>query len=482
MDYFYDGQIRRYLVQFIRAFADIKIQSGVADEGTLVQTRVPVVYGDPSWMGAQILKGGSENTLMPSPMMAAWIVNLDPAPERRRDPAFESQVNAIERNFEDGEYGTEVGNRYTVNRYMPVPYNLTMQLDIWTTTTTTKLQILEQITTIFNPSVQLQQNSNKFDWTALFELELTNIQWSNRGIPQGTEQDRDVASLQFNVPIWINPPAKVRRIKIIEQIVTNIFEASQLPDEEIDKNILDPMSCIGTQIDQLIVTPGDYKIGVGTDGLASNEIILLNKYGSPDPLLSWVQLFEAYGNIEDFETILRLKLDPDIESSEQDIMGTVTTDPARPNILTYNIDVDTLPSTLPGGPVDDIIDPQLQLPGKELPIAIAGQRYLLVGHMTDGEEPATPLAPNSPWGLVNAYENDIIEYNGTDWIVVFDSRAESKNQYVINLRTMNHYKFDGNNWVFTYLGEYFPGYWRMENINGGSSGVDPVNPSPSDLC
>ena len=70
--------------------------------------------------------------------------------------------------------------------------------------------------------VQLQQNQNKFDWTSIFELELTNVNWSNRGIPQGGDMERDVASLEFKVPVWISPPAKVRRIKIIEQIEVQV--------------------------------------------------------------------------------------------------------------------------------------------------------------------------------------------------------------------------------------------------------------------
>jgi hypothetical protein len=420
-------------------------------------------------------------------MMSAWIYGLNMAPERRQDPAFESQVNAIEREFNPttNEYGHEVGNRSTINRYMPVPYNLTMQLDLWTTTTTTKLQILEQIWMIFNPSVQLQQNSNKFDWSALFEVEMIETVWSNRGIPQGTEAEKDIASVRFNVPIWINPPAKVRRIKIIEEIVVNVNATSSLPDHEIDQNILDPMSCIGERIAQIIVTPGSYKIGVGIDGLAANEIILLSPYGNVDPELSWKQLFEAYGNIEDNETILRLKLDPDIEKNEDDILGTVTVDPVRKNILIFTVDEDTLPNTLASGPVLDIIDPVKSYPGDgSLPPAVPGARYLFIGDMTNGEEPATPFAPAPPsyWGLLNAYENDIVEFDGQNWFVSFDSRAEEDNQYVFNLATGNQYRFTGDEWVFTYLGEYAPGYWRMENINAGDLPYDPENPDPSDLC
>ena len=55
MDFFYDGQIRRYVTQFMRIFIGFKFQSG---DGTLKQ--VPVSYGDLTKQVAQIIKENSE--------------------------------------------------------------------------------------------------------------------------------------------------------------------------------------------------------------------------------------------------------------------------------------------------------------------------------------------------------------------------------------------------------------------------------------
>jgi hypothetical protein len=43
MDYFYDGQIRRYVTQFMRIFIGFKWRAGDGTEKT-----VPVTYGDMS--------------------------------------------------------------------------------------------------------------------------------------------------------------------------------------------------------------------------------------------------------------------------------------------------------------------------------------------------------------------------------------------------------------------------------------------------
>jgi hypothetical protein len=67
---------------------------------------------------------------------------------------------------------------------------------------------------------------------------------------------------------------------------------------------------------------------------------------------------------------------------------------------------------------------------------------------------------NNPWGNVTAYENDIIEYNGSDWFVSFSASTVTAPQYVMNASDSQHYKFDGDQWVFTYLATFNPGYWR----------------------
>ena len=203
MDYFYDTQIRRYLLQVIRIFSDLSYEEK-RDGGTTVQERIPVMYGDPNRMVASLLRNNSENTVMPSPMMSVWIKGIAMAPERRQDPGFIGTQNIIEREHSAAEgYGSDVGNMYTLKRYMPVPYNMQFQLDIWTTSTTTKLQIMEQLLTWFNPSLQLQQNDNQYDWTSIFEVILSDVQWSSRSIPSGATTERDVASLTFDVQGFI---------------------------------------------------------------------------------------------------------------------------------------------------------------------------------------------------------------------------------------------------------------------------------------
>jgi hypothetical protein len=204
----------------MRIFGDFKVAEGKR-AGSTFYNKVPVRYADMSRMVAHILRKGSENMVNSTPFIACSINSLLIARDRAQDPMLVSKVQVSERQYDTGaaSYKTDAGsqkfpgNLYTTDRYMPVPYNLTMQVDIWSGNTDQKLQIMEQILVLFNPSIQLQSSTNPLDWTSIFEVELTDIAWSNRSVPAGVDETIDVATLTFTLPIWISPPAKVKRQK-----------------------------------------------------------------------------------------------------------------------------------------------------------------------------------------------------------------------------------------------------------------------------
>jgi hypothetical protein len=462
----------------MRIFSDIKIRLGPDANGLYTIQRVPIVYGDPSTMVAQLIKGASENTMLPSPMFSAYIDNIKIVPDRRQATQYVGVASVIEREFDKTTqtYGPGPGIRQDIERYMPVPYDITFKLDVWTPNTTIKLQLMEQILTIFNPSIQLQQDSNVLDWTSIFEVWLEDFIWTNRSIPQGGNEERDVMTFKFKVQAWINPPAKLKRSGLIAEIVTNVFSVSDVQD--IKKSIdagkdYNPFSCIGGIPLQIITTEGNYKISVAK-GTTADTITLLNEYGLADPNLSWDNLIKKYGQITPNITKLRLKLDPNIEVFTSDIIGYIELDTVDPSILFFTPDIDTLPqNTL--SPITTIIDPIEVTPGNGLPLAVAGQRYLLTSRDSMGEEPAIPdNVPGSPWGqMLVAYPNDIIEFNGINWVVSFDSRNSSDKNYVVNNENGTQYTYDSSTkeWTYTYYGQYAPGYWRIDGIISAPNGL-----------
>lgn len=465
--FFFDNQIRRYLVQFMRIFSDIKVRNGPDANGLYTIQRVPIMYGDPSWMVAQIIKGASENTALPSPMFSVSIENIKMVPERRQDTQYVGKVSTVEREFDKltQTYGTGPGVRQDIERYMPVPYDLFFRLDVWTTNITTKLQIFEQLGIIFNPSIQLQQNSNILDWTSIFEVWQEDFTFSNRNIPQGSNDERDVMTFKYKVQAWLNPPAKLKRSGLIAEIVTNVFYSTDIQniEEKIDGTYDIFRSGVAGNPTQIITTEGNYRISVARQG-NQDEIMLLTENGAVDDELSWFKLIQIYGQITPNITKIRLKLDPNIDLDTSDIIGSIALDTIRKNVLLFTVDQDTLPvNTLP--PITDIIDPTEVFPGSGLPPAAPGQRYLLTSSNSAGEEPAmSPTTTTSPWGNVVAYPNDIIEYNGIGWQVIFNSKNVNEKNYVINNANGIQYAFDQGEWTYTYYGTYSPGYWRIDGI------------------
>lgn len=467
MDYWYDAQLRRYLLQFMRIFSGFKVSEGVRD-GSTYYNKVPVRYADMQRMVAHILKRGSENLVNSTPFVSAHISSLLIARDRVQDPYLVGKVQVAERQFDSSSssYSTSEtdfpGNLYTTDRYMPVPYNLTMNVDIWTGNTDQKLQLLEQILILFNPSIQLQQNNNPLDWTSLYEVELTDIQWSNRSIPAGVDETIDVATLTFLLPIWISPPAKVKRQKIINTIVTNIYDTSSVADLGYDNDVYDFFRTLDSDFEIHTVSPNNYTVEVvGTEAT-------LYKQGNSEKS-NWNDLLEILSpqgsegslsntaiQIDDIPlttgSTLQLNISNDIDSQENLISGIVSRNVLDSGKLIFNLDTDTLPSTSLND-ITRIVDATKNYPGDgTLDAAAVGQRYLL-----------TEEIQGHNWGI-NANANDIIEYNGSAWIVSFDSSTSANQdsvQYVLNTFTNKQYKWENQQWTSTYEGMYNPGYWKL---------------------
>lgn len=451
--HFYDEQIRRYILQFIRMFSGFSVKTGkkMNDGVSDYYIRVPARYGDISRMAATVVKGNSENIVNSTPFIACWVQSFQPDRSRVQEPFFSDSVSVNERQWDpvSGKYTNEQGNKYSVGRLMPVPYLLNMQVDVWTSNTDQKLQLLEQMLVLFNPALEIQQNDNPIDWTTITTVELTDIQWSSRGIPAGIEDQIDIASLFFQIPVWINPPAQVTRQNVIKNIIHNIYNYTDLDSLDYDPDAFEFFRDL-TRETSVIVTPGNYAINV----TEQDGDILAKVYenGNWDNDTTWDTVLENYGTLDDGVSRMRLKYHGEVEDLNADVIATVTrTD--DPTTLLLNIDNDTLPTNTVNS-IIKVINPDKSKPGfNGLDVATIGQRYLCLGEATSESE----------WGI-NISENDIIEYNGSEWVVSFDASEYDLRAYVTNAYTQQQFKFDNGVWNDTYQGVYDSGYWRLELI------------------
>ena len=487
MQFFYDGQIRRYLTQTIRVFSNFVVKYG---DGTLHQ--VPVTYGDSDRQVASILNQNSENGISNIPRISVYITGLELDRNRLADQTYVGKLHFRERdvNSTTGKYTSAQGRNYTVERLMPTPFNLKMKCDIWASSTDQKLQIMEQILVLFNPSLEIQTTDNYIDWTSISVLNLTDTTWSSRQVPQGTDTAIDVASLSLESPIWISPPVKVKHLGVITKIINNIHQGSTAyPSGYIEGLGIDPtLQTDGTtpSLGQLLATETTtitgYTIQVYkcqarlydcTDGYVPLEPTL-DIPVSTGSAVDWSELFQRYpgqytagssqiylqqpsGNfvigtiaVNSLDTkLLQINYNPDTYPSNTgiDSQGYLSTD-----VTHYNAAVSRRPNS--PGTFDAIINPQTYVPTG----ITAGKRYLIIEDIGSSINDS----PSTVWGPLVAYANDIIEYTGTAWHVIFNSNQEHDTMiWQTNIYTGVQYLWNGVSWVKSFEGEYTAAQWKI---------------------
>lgn len=463
--FFYDEQIRRYLLQFTRMFSLFEVEYGRNEQGTSDLVRVPIRYGDASRQAQTILNQNSANSLNATPMMTFHITGLTYDRERMQEPYHVNKMMVRQRTWDPGteSYETTQGNAFQVERLMPVPYKLTIDLDIWTSNTNQKMQLFEQIATLFNPALEIQATDNYIDWTSLTVCNLDAVKWSSKTIPVGTNTNEplDIMTMTFSMPIWISSPAKIKKLGVVERVIASIFDAQGDAVNAITNSDL----LLGTRVK---VTPWSYQVLLLDGQLqvlqpaqpVNPDRISLAPFTFPiveNPQITWPTVIGAYGVLRPGISYITLDNPWAPDSS---IIGTIAVNPADDRLLIYNIDPDTAPqNTL--SPVDAVINPLTVGPGDGLDPAAVGQRYLLNESTGSADNSSNPTAWQGTGGqplIANA--NDIIEYNGTRWVIAFNS-ASTDPQYVVNLTTGIQYFWNGTKWVKSIDGLYTGGTWNL---------------------
>ena len=469
--YFYDAQIERFLAQFIRMVSGFQVEFGQDRQGNTTLQRVPAYYADGSRQVAQILTNASENATPTVPAMTVYINNITYDRDRVQEPNFVGKMSIRQRYYNEDteEYEARQGNAFSIERLMPVPYTLELKLDIWTSNTKQKLQLLEQLIVLFNPALEIQSTDNYIDWTSLTAVYLESPNWSSRSVPIGTENPIDVATLTFKLPIWISAPAKVKKLGVIQKIIASIHDS----DGNLSEDVYNDTNLMGTR---QYFTPLDYGVL-----LIGNTLTLLkySEFEDPrDPRTNltpkypvtetpvkvgtrdtWRSLINVYGVLENGVSQIRLLT----EDGVAEVVGTVSYHPTDDSLLIFNADIDTYPTnTL--SPINAIIDPRKVDPTASITTPAAGTRYLILHDI--GSFDNTPGTGPTAWQGTSgidlvAHANDIIQYDGTRWLVVFDSQGATSVQYVSNLNTGTQYKWNLEQWVKSWEGEYKNGLWTL---------------------
>jgi hypothetical protein len=472
MLHFYEGQVRKFLTQFIRILSNFSVETGRGKDNSISLRAVPVVYGDPTRQVANIIRNNSENALNYAPKIACYVRELNYDRERMQNPYHIEKQHLRERDVDsDGNYTDQLGAGYTVEKVMPSPFRLEVTADIFSSNTDQKLQIMEQILYLFNPDFEIQKTDNYIDWTSLSYVELQNITFSSRTIPVGADTEIDVASMAFSMPIWLSPPVKVKKLGVVQKIIMSIYDddggiAKGLIDGElVSKSFITPnnfgLLVTGNQLRLLGSTGVNVKSGGDGFQTGANEPNNFDPFETFGPAVNWKVLLDQYGKVTNGTSQIRLS-----QPNGNEIIGTIATTTLDDTILLYTIDDDTIPSnTLTA--VKKIINPATFDPGTPA----NGDRYLVINDVGD----STASFQSATWGTLVASVGDIIEYNSTTskWNIAFDaSNPDSTQHYVTNLNTGIQYRFNGTEWVKSYEGVYTQGNWSIVLDGGADPGYN----------
>jgi hypothetical protein len=445
--------------QFIRIFDEMYVEFGKDNNGNSILKRVPVRYADTNRQVSSILKNNSENSVLNVPMMVCYIKEVNYDRTRMQEPKYVDNKSLRTRATDPltGNVNTQQGQNFTLKRLMPAPYRLTVVMELWTSNFDQKAQLWEQITTMFNPDMEIQGNQNYFDWTSLSYVLLTATNWTTRDIPVGADDPIDVATLTFEMPIWFSTPAKIQKLGIVQSIVSNIYDANGNPSNAL----IEATNNLGNR---QYFTPTGYQVVVNQGNVKllprGGPEIYANSYSIPTTTanaIPWAPVINLFGNIANNYSMMYLT----DSRTDRLITGTVAYDPNNVNNLFFNVDNATIPSNiLPS--INAIIDPRLNAPSVGLPAAANNQRYLIVnplGNATVGN--GSSAWQNANTSITQALPNDIIQYVGNAWTISYRPNATSNASYVTNTFTNIQYSWDGNQWVKSWEGVYQEGLWSI---------------------
>lgn len=214
-NYYFQDQIRKYMVQFMSIFSGLQVSVGENDnnsESKLI--KVPVVHGSKDRVVAHILAGNTPNMPVKLPMIAAHIIGVEMAMDRMKGQG----TTHTHTTFNRGDVFPD--DLKTVKKLMPIPYRFMVEVNILTSSLQQKYEILEQIFLLFRPELQINTSDDADDWTSLTYVRLNDIALEEN-YPAGSEKRILSSNLNFQFLAWLSAPYNVRE-DIIQKIKVRI--------------------------------------------------------------------------------------------------------------------------------------------------------------------------------------------------------------------------------------------------------------------
>lgn len=214
-DYYFQDQIRKYLIQFTAIFSGMQVSIGKNDFNSSTNLiKVPIGLGSKDRVVAHILADNNPNMPIKLPAMAAEITSVEMAVDRMKGQGTTHTHVTRERGdvFPD--------DLKTVTKLMPIPYRFMAELNILTSNRLHKYEILEQIFLLFRPDLRFYTSDDADDWTAINYVRLNDI-ILEENYPAGSDKRILSTSINFQFLAYMSAPYLIRE-QVIQKIKTRI--------------------------------------------------------------------------------------------------------------------------------------------------------------------------------------------------------------------------------------------------------------------
>jgi len=201
--YYYDEQLRSYIVQFAAIFAGMQVMVGWNEDNEPELIKVPIKNASMDRVVGHIKGENTQNKPLRLPIMSFHLTGIEMAPERRKG------IGQTKRNTYMPTGGVFPDDLKVIYQRQPVPYTAQFELGIWASNQYQHQQIIEQILTLFDPLIQIQTTDEVFDTTRLTSVELVDVRL-DENIPQGADRRLIQTRMGFIVPIYLSTAIDAR--------------------------------------------------------------------------------------------------------------------------------------------------------------------------------------------------------------------------------------------------------------------------------
>ena len=216
-EHFYHKQIRNTVIAFGTIFNNINIKRLDSSGNPLQNIKVPLSYSPKEKFIARLdqntdLRGDDSSVAITLPRLAFDITGYSYDPSRK-----------LNKNQKLGVVTTNADTTKLNTQYMPVPYDVSFELNAFTATSDDGLQIIEQILPYFQPdyTVTMIQDSTYMDTKRDIPFILESVDYEDSYTGSLTSLRRIIYSLKFTAKIYLYGP--ISQSAVIKKVSADLY-------------------------------------------------------------------------------------------------------------------------------------------------------------------------------------------------------------------------------------------------------------------